>query len=124
MSESVREIAIAIRGVSAMGRIVLPRTLPLSWEPRRAIGRTPVPVVNVIARVVNPIVPVVVDLVVPVPAVTLVVVVVVVHRSITVAPIVIPPRVTTGRSKSIADVRVTISRIARGVRIPRIIRIA
>ena len=105
MSEPVREIAIAIRGVSAMGRIVLPRTLPLSWEPRRAIGRTPVPVVNVIARVVN--------LVVPVPAVTLVVVVVVVHRSITVAPIVIPPRVTTGRSKSIADVRVTIIRIAR-----------
>ena len=104
MSEPVREIAIAIRGVSAMGRIVLPCTLPLSREPRRVIGRTLFPVVKVIARVV--------DLIVPVSAVIFVVVVVVVDGGGTVAPIVISPYVITGRSKSIADVRVTSIRIA------------
>ena len=82
----------------------MPCTLALSREPRRSIGRTPVQVVNVIARVVNFVVPVIVNLVVPVPAVIIVVVVVVVDGGRTVAPIVIPPRVTTGRSKSVADV--------------------
>jgi hypothetical protein len=101
LSEPVREIAIAIRGVSAMGRVVLPCTLPLSREPRRAIGCTPVQVVNVTARAVN--------LVVPVLAVIIVVVVVIVDLSISVAPIVIPPRVATGRRKSIADVGIIVT---------------
>ncbi len=108
MSEPVREIAIAIKGVSSMGRVVLPCTLPLSREPRRGIGRTPVQVVNVSSRAVNLVVPVV-NFIVPVLAVIIVVVVVVVDLSISVAPIVIPPRVATGRRKSIADVGIIVT---------------
>jgi hypothetical protein len=114
LSEPVREIAIAIRGVSAMGRIVLPRTLPLSREPRRAIGGTPVQVVNVTARAVNLVVPVV-NFIVPVLAVIIVVVVAVIDLSISVAPIVIPPRVATGRRKSIPDVGIIVTGAGPGI---------
>jgi hypothetical protein len=113
LAEPVLKIAIAIMGVSAMGRIVLPFALPLSQEPRRDMSSTSVQVVNVIARVVDLVVPIVVNLIVPVPAVIIVIVVVVVDRGITVTPVVISPRVTTGCGKSVADIGVVAVRISR-----------
>jgi hypothetical protein len=114
LSEPVREVAIAIRSVSAMGRVVLPCTLPLSREPRRAIGCIPVQVVNVTTRAVNLVVPIV-NFIVPVLAIIIVVVVVVVDLSISVAPIVIPPCVATGRRKSIADGGIIVTGAGPGI---------
>jgi hypothetical protein len=105
LAEPVRKIAIAIRGVSAMGRVMLPCTLPLSREPPRAISHIAVQVVNVIARVFN--------VIIPVAAVIIVIVVVVVDGGVTVTPVVISPRVTTGGGKSVADIGVVAIRMSR-----------
>ena len=100
----------------------MPCTLALSREPRRSIGRTPVQVVNVIARVVNFVVPVIVNLVVPVAGLVIPVVdfvirvpvipVVVVDIGVPVAPVVITVGRTVGRADGIANVRITIIGVA------------
>ena len=116
LSEAVGEIAIAIRCIAAMTRVVLPSTRPLGWTLRKLI--TPIqvvtlvtPVARIVIRVVNLVAPIV-TLIVPVLIVATVVVVVVVHLGVTVPPIVITVGRTICRADSIANVRVTIIGVA------------
>ena len=129
MSKPVGEVAIAIRSVAAMARIVLPFTCALGQALRRLI--TPVYIVKLLAPVASLIVRAasvvvraagivvrILVLIVPILVITTVIVIVVIDFGIPVAPIVTTPIVARSGPDSIAKVGVIVAR-AR----PRVARV-